>query len=100
MTLVSTAIDQISPHPEITIGNCLKYLPTDSALFFTSDDDRLLLSQQRQNYSPVVKWFNKFFGLQLTTTTSIFKKIDHSPEALSKIAAYISRMVNTVMIGV
>jgi chaperone required for assembly of F1-ATPase len=93
MTLVSTAIDQIAPHPDITIYNCMKYLPTDSALFFTSDDDRLLLSQQRQNYFPVVKWFNKFFKVQLEVTNSIFKKIDHSPEAIAKIRSYLENMV-------
>eukprot|EP01036_Dinobryon_divergens_P028730 gene28730-37724_t len=93
MTLVSTAIDQIAPHPDITIDNCMKYLPTDSALFFTTDEDRLLLSQQRQNYTPVVKWFNKFFKVQLEVTNSIFKRIEHSPEATARVRSYLEKMV-------
>jgi len=93
MTLVSTCIDQIQPNPNIAIQNCMKYLPTDSALFFTSELDRLLLSKQRQYFSPIIRWANKTFHFNLEVTDKMVGRIEHSPETIEKIASLLYKMV-------
>jgi len=92
MTLVSTCIDQIQPNPNIIIRNCMKYLPTDSALFFTSESDRLLLSKQKQYYSPIIRWANKNFQIKLEVTDGMVSRIEHSDETIQKIASFLENM--------
>ena len=55
MTLAATAIDQILPDGYQVKKTCLSYLPTDTALFLTSETDRLLLRKQRQHFQPVLR---------------------------------------------
>lgn len=92
MTLVSTAIDQVQVDPHITINNCMGFLPTDAALFYTSEEDRILLSKQRQHLTPVVRWTQKVFGVELDTTSAIVARLRHSPESTSRIEGVLNKM--------
>ena len=78
--LAFTAEDTVKPDGSDAINTCLRFLPTDSALFFTQLDDRQLLKKQRQHLQPVVKWAHKEFGLQLATTDQMTARVAHSPE--------------------
>ncbi len=93
MTLASTAIDQVLVSPSTTINNCLKYLPTDSALFFTHDQDRVLLSKQRKHLSPVVRWVSKAMKVEIPTTVTIAGKIDHSDRTLAAFESFLNSLV-------
>ncbi len=104
MTLMSTAIDQIQfndndssekTQREIVIDNCMKYLPTDSLLFFTNDMDRILLKKQRKFLTPIIKSLNRHLSLQVSSTTDITNKVQHTPETIDNVRGILSRMVNT-----
>jgi ATP synthase F1 complex assembly factor 2 len=92
MTLASTAIDQVSVEPEITISNCMKYLPTDSALYHTDETDRILLGKQRQHLMPVVRWTEKVFGVNLQINNSMANKIKHPEEVSAKLENVLKQM--------
>lgn len=96
MTLASTALDQIALDPETTINNCMRYLPTDSALFMTNDMDRILLLKQKQQYSPVVRWINRQMNTDLESTQSMSGRINHSEESVKKIRQALTNMVCTM----
>lgn len=85
MILASTAIDQISVNPEFTKSTCLKYLPTDTSLFYANNEDRILLKKQRQYLQPLVRWIHKSFEIQLSTTQSMSNMIKHPDESVNKV---------------
>lgn len=92
MTLASTAIDQVRVDPESTIRTCMKYLHTDSALFFTEESDRILLKKQRENLLPAIEWVNSNLGVHLATTTTATSKLDHPTDTVSKLEQFIRGM--------
>lgn len=98
MTLASTALDQIIHDPETTINNCMRYLPTDSALFMTNDMDRILLLKQKQLYSPVVRWINRQMNTDLESTQSMSGRINHSAESVQKIRQVLTNMVGFILV--
>lgn len=106
MTLVSTAIDQIqnneiesdssTSQKQIVVENCMKYLPTDSILFFTKDFDRILLTKQRKHLSPIIKALNRQLSLQLNSTTEVTTKLQHSKDTIEKIRQILEKMVSFI----
>lgn len=111
MTLLSTAIDQIQFNDNtattpiedldtsqitktVVIENCLKYLPTDTLLFFTTESDRILVNKQRKYLSPIIKGLNRsIFGeAALTPTTDVTSKVKHSEETVNRIRGILQRM--------
>lgn len=107
MTLASTAIDQIQfndnnsltssgndASKEFIVQNCLKYLPTDSLLFFTNDSDRILLKKQRKFLLPIIKTLNRYLHLNIEPTKAMTAKVQHSPETIAKIEQILNKMVN------
>lgn len=92
MTLASTAIDQIALDPETTIKTCMKYLPTDSALFHTDETDRILLKKQRTLLQPPIKWLSRQLRMEIPTTTGMTSRIQHPPEILEAIEKLVSSM--------
>lgn len=92
MTLASTAIDQVKCNRDTTISNCMKYLPTDSALFMTTTEDRILLARQKQHLQPVVRWLTKSLGVRLDTTSSIAARLQHPEKTIQRIETILSRM--------
>lgn len=92
-TLSSTAIDQVLPNMEDIKQNCMRYLPTDSALFFTSEEDRILLSKQRKYLSPAIRHLNRQLRIELEPTTHMARRIEHSEETLKTVRAVFDRMV-------
>jgi chaperone required for assembly of F1-ATPase len=93
MSLVSTAIDQIKGNPQETIDTCIRYLPTDAALFFTTDSDRILLMKQKQHLQPVVRWLSRLLKIDLQTTTSMARRIAHPDDVVKKLIRVMSQMV-------
>lgn len=93
MTLASTAIDQVLVNREEVIQNCLKYLPTDSALYFTDEVDRILLAKQRKYLSPAIRYLNRHLLVNLEPTTAVASKIQHDADTVAKFRAVLERMV-------
>ena len=94
MSLASTAIDQIQVDPETTIETCIKYLPTDSALFITPEFDRILLAKQMKHFEPVVNWLNNDLNISLATTQSMAGRISHPEDTTNSVRSIISKMVS------
>jgi len=93
MTLASTAIDQVALDPTPTKTTVLSYLPTDSALFFTSDEDRILLRKQKQHFHPTVRWVKRMFGIEVKTVAGQFSaRIQHDASATRKLGALVDSM--------
>ena len=93
MSLASTAIDQVQFDSETTIRTCMKYLPTDTALFMTSDSDRLLLAKQKKMFTPLVEWYQHQLDVSLPFTSSLASKIDHPLDTTLKLERLIRKMV-------
>jgi chaperone required for assembly of F1-ATPase len=92
MTLASTAIDQIAPSSTYVVDNCLRYLQTDSALFHASEDDRILLRNQKKHYAPTLVWLNKEFGVDLKSSYHMHGRITHSEEITLKIRSMVETL--------
>ncbi|RYG67901.1 hypothetical protein EON64_06445 [archaeon] len=92
MTLASTAIDQIAPHPEGTIETVLSYMPTDSALYFTTEQDRYLYNKQQTHLLPILSKFNDALQIRVATTQDMSQKISHPVGVQEKIAFFLSKL--------
>lgn len=92
-TLASTAIDQVQVNREDVVKTCLKYLPTDSALYFTDEADRILLNKQRKYLSPAIRYLNRHLQVNLEPVQHVAQKIQHDAETLAKFRAVLDNMV-------
>lgn len=92
MTLASTAIDQVLEDPQATVANCLKYLHTDSALYFTNEADRILLQKQRESLLPAIQWLDGALGIELSRTHDMANRLEHSEEVIQKVTEAVSSM--------
>lgn len=91
MSLISTTIDQISTPAGLafTRNTVMNYLPTDSALFYTHEGDRILLAKQRKMMDPILEFFAKELEIELKTTQAMTSRIEQSPEVASKIRTMV-----------
>ncbi|CAN0196198.1 unnamed protein product [Discosporangium mesarthrocarpum] len=87
MSLAATALDQISLSPKTAVETCLKYLPTDTLCFLMENPDPALQRKQEQLWSPIREWSAKELGIPTVTTTAIFNRPQHPPEAASRAQA-------------
>lgn len=94
MTLTCTAIDQVRYSRDEVIDNCVRYFPTDAALFFTDEGDRVLLGQQRKHLMPPIRWLNRHLGIDIEPTTTMVGRIQHSDEALAAVRKVFEDMVS------
>jgi chaperone required for assembly of F1-ATPase len=92
-SLTATAIDQVSIDEEYTKKICLSYLPTDTTLFYASDQENLLLDKQRQYFDPVISWLESSLDIKVATTQSSPIRVIHPEKTLSKINSLVNRMV-------
>lgn len=93
MTLACTAIDQVAVDAWPTKQTILSYLPTDSALFFTTEEDRILLRKQKQHFQPTVRWVRRAFGIEVKTVAGSFAaRIQHDESAGLKLRAVLDGM--------
>lgn len=89
--LVFTAIDQISLDPETTRKVCMSYLPTDTALFFAAEEDRILLGKQKQHLQPLVRWTQRTLGVHLETSNGHFSgRLGHPDTTTEKFSKILS----------
>jgi ATP synthase F1 complex assembly factor 2 len=89
MSLFSTAIDQIAVSPDHARATVLSYLPTDSALFFTDPDDRILLKKQKEILDPVLQWMRDEMKLDLKTTDQMTLRVEQTSEVNAKVEAIV-----------
>lgn len=95
MSLASTAIDQIKFDPESVKKLCLSYLPTDTALFWAPNEERILLSRQRDAFQPLLTWLTESYSINLTTVSEgVPTKIKHSEASTMKIAWLLNQLVS------
>lgn len=98
MSLVSTAIDQVEGDPETSIHTCMKYLPTDAALFFTHEGDRILLAKQKQYLASIIDWFKHDLNVELGVMAgTMASRINHPPASVQKLESIVRKMVSWVM---
>lgn len=93
MTIASTAIDQLLPDPSSAHHTCLSYLPTDTALFWTHSEDRLLLKKQRQHFEPLLRWLKKSYNVELEAAKGGHSRIHHPEESIEKMKYFVHKMV-------
>lgn len=98
-TLASTAIDLIHIDSSDAQKTCLSFLPTDTALFMTSAEDRLLLQLQKQHFRPLQRWAQKSLGLDVNLADNYYGKIKHSEQTHKRLEQIVSRMVSYVMLS-
>lgn len=92
MILASTAIDQVKVDSTHTFNTCMSYLTTDTALFLTSNEDRILLKKQKQHFQPILRTMKRAYGLEFTAKQDIYGRIKHSDETTKKIEAMIKSL--------
>lgn len=95
MTIAATAIDQVIPSRDFVQKTCISYLPTDTALFYTSPDDRLLLRKQQKHFKPLLKWVNNHYDIELVEAASdaCTGKIVHPETSIDIINKEMDKMV-------
>ncbi len=98
MTLATTAIDQVRVDPAYARNTCMRYLPTDSALFFSTDEDRILLKKQKAVFQPIIRWFGRNLGVELETTQSMAARLKHPKESVEKIEKLLHNMVRLMFL--
>lgn len=94
MMIAATAMDQILPDPSFARKTCLSYLPTDTVLFWTDEEDRILLKKQRQHFEPMLRWVHRTFGMELKVSKSgeIIGRLEHSEKATANAERIINNM--------
>jgi ATP synthase mitochondrial F1 complex assembly factor 2 len=92
MTLASTAIDQIQVDREPARKTVLGYLPTDTLLFFTTEEDRILLKKQNKHFKPLLKWFKTDFGVSLPTAVGYVARVQHEERTVERISAFVDSL--------
>ena len=93
MSIASTAIDQIQVDRTHAVDTCMRYLPTDTALFHAPDYDRILQAQQKKHFLPVLEWAQKEFDINLATSQSMAGRIEHPEIAYTKLRSILEKMV-------
>ncbi len=66
----------------------LKFLETDTVLFFSSCDNEALARRQEERWRPVVRWFSQWHGVQVEPSTSLLPP-QISPEARGAVRKYL-----------
>ena len=97
MTLASTAIDQVALNRATAISTCMKYLATDTALFYTTEEDRILLRKQRTHFAPLTRWLKDSFDIPLLTTNAMTRKIAHPSVAVQRVEAILNSTVRQLL---
>lgn len=93
MSIASTAIDQIQVDRVHAVDTCMRYLPTDTALFHAPDYDRILQAQQKKHFLPVLEWAQKELDMKLDTSQSMAGRIEHPEIAYTKLRSILEKMV-------
>ncbi|XP_005183484.2 ATP synthase mitochondrial F1 complex assembly factor 2 [Musca domestica] len=96
--LCFTAIDNPNNHTKIDMVNyLLNYIPTDTILF-QYDDEKDLHDLQRNEWDPLIEWFNERYGTQLKKTMDITPPTVSSEDKM-KISKYLLSHSEDVLYG-
>jgi len=90
--LASTALDQIRLDPNDARRTCLRFLPTDSTLFFTTPEDRILLKAQKKHFHPLHKWIKRALGVELKTTDNMGGRVAHPQASVERVTRIIESL--------
>ena len=96
MSIASTAIDNLAFDPLPAQTTCLSFLPTDSLLFWTAED-KYLLTKQKDEFDPIIKWFEKSFHLELNTSMIMTSRIQHSEKTTLTVKKLIDNLVRIIL---
>lgn len=95
--LCFTAIDNPNNHTKIDMVNyLLNYIPTDTILF--QFDEESLHALQRNEWDPIIQWFNERYGTNLQKTMDITPP-NVSAEDKMKISKYLLSHSDEVLNG-
>ena len=92
MTLTSTAIDQILPDSTFTKNTIMSYLRTDTMLFFTDEEDRILLNKQNEHFQPLLNWYKDKWGIELSIAKGIVSRVNHSNDVMQRIEDVVKKL--------
>jgi ATP synthase mitochondrial F1 complex assembly factor 2 len=95
MQLASTAIDQVATEAgqKHAIDTVMAFLPTDTMLFFTTEDDRILLRKQKESFGPLLDWYTSDLGIELSISDGSFvSKLKHPVETYERIHNFVSSL--------
>ncbi|KAM7354097.1 ATP synthase mitochondrial F1 complex assembly factor 2 homolog l(2)k14505 [Cochliomyia hominivorax] len=96
--LCFTAIDNPNNHSKIDMVNyLLNYIPTDTILF-QYDDEKDLHELQRNEWDPIIQWFNERYGTKLEKTMEMTPP-QISAEDKMKISKYLLSHSEDVLYG-
>ncbi|XP_037822197.1 ATP synthase mitochondrial F1 complex assembly factor 2 [Lucilia sericata] len=96
--LCFTAIDNPNNHSKIDMVNyLLNYIPTDTVLY-QYDDEKDLHDLQRNEWDPLIQWFNERYGTNLQKTMDITPP-EISSEDKMKISKYLLSHSDDVLYG-
>lgn len=94
MSLASTAIDHIAVDPTHTLETCLSFLPTDTTLFLTVEEQRSLHRKQKQHFAPLHRWAKKVLGVDFSLQEdNMLGRVQHPKETKDKIEKILIAMV-------
>ena len=96
MSIASTEIDNLAFDPLPAQTTCLSFLPTDSLLFWTAED-KYLLTKQKDEFDPIIKWFEKTFHLELNTSMIMTSRIQHSEKTTLTVKKLIDNLVRIIL---
>jgi chaperone required for assembly of F1-ATPase len=96
-TLCCTAIDQIQADPSHSRSTCISFLPTDTALFFAPEEERILLKKQRQHFNPILRWMKQQFKIEFSTSQNILGRIAQPVQTCEKISKIVNSLVGTCL---
>lgn len=96
--LCFTAIDNPNNHSKIDMVNyLLNYIPTDTILF-QYDDEKDLKDLQKNEWDPMIAWFNERYGTKLKKTMAMTPP-QISAEDKMKISKYLLSYSEEILHG-
>jgi chaperone required for assembly of F1-ATPase len=93
MSIASTTIDVISKKPNDARSTCLSFLPTDSLLFWTKEDDDLYKLQQDE-FKPVIEWVESTFNFKVLVADGMTYRLDHSQDTFTRVNNIVDSLVS------
>lgn len=96
MSLAATAVNQILPDPEFVQQTCMGYLRTDTSLYFTSEEDRILLKKQKTHFNPIHRFLKGALGLSspIAISQNSLGRCPVSEEAQMKVLSLVQSLVS------
>lgn len=86
-TLATTTIDQMPSIREQIEEGLLSYFKSDTVCFRTPGAEPTLAQREREEWDPLMAWFNERFGTSIESTTAL--ALDHSAKDVDRIEDFL-----------